>query len=55
MMINRQDITALPQTQKSDQCCSIVAELATSVRLRSQQTKVLFRQQLIKTAGVLKP
>ncbi len=45
----------LSQTQKSNPCCPMVAELATRVRLRSEQTKALFRQQLIKTAGVLKP
>ncbi|WP_157104620.1 hypothetical protein [Xenorhabdus hominickii] len=54
-MINRQDITMLLQTQKSNQWCSTVVELATRIRLRSEQTKALFRQQLIKTAGVLKP
>ncbi|MEQ1968487.1 hypothetical protein ABLA30_16050 [Xenorhabdus nematophila] len=54
-MINTQDMTALPQTQKSDQWHSTVVELATRVRLRSEQTNALFRQQLIKAAGVLKP
>ncbi len=45
----------LLQTQKSGQWQPLVAELTTRVRLRSQQTKARFRQQLIKTAGVLKP
>ncbi|MDC9591797.1 hypothetical protein PSI23_21580 [Xenorhabdus sp. XENO-10] len=54
-MTKTQSIDALPQTQKSDQWRSAVAEFTTEDLPCTQQTKTIFRQQLIKTAGVLKP
>ncbi|WFQ79517.1 hypothetical protein PXH59_18480 [Xenorhabdus sp. SF857] len=54
-MTNTPDIDALPQTQKSDQWRSTIAELTTKDLPRSEQAKAKFRPQLIKTAGALKP